>query len=63
MEPAAHTTHSAGLAQSERIGRLRHVLSELQGEARDVFASSGETVDRFLHERRQEALHVFGISA
>jgi hypothetical protein len=34
---------------------LREVLAELQAEARDVFASSGLTVDRFLRERWYEA--------
>jgi hypothetical protein len=34
---------------------LRQVLAELQAEARDVFASSGLTVDRFLRERWDEA--------
>jgi hypothetical protein len=31
------------------------VLADLQAEARDVFASSGLTVDRFLRERWDEA--------
>lgn len=39
-----------------RIRVLRNVLSELQDEALGVFAGSGETVDRFLQERRDEAL-------
>ena len=34
---------------------LRDLLANLQAEARDVFASSGETVERFLRERRDEA--------
>jgi len=34
---------------------LRDVLAHLQDEAREVFASSGETVERFLRERRDEA--------
>jgi hypothetical protein len=34
---------------------LRHVLTDLQGDARAVFAGTGESVDRFLTERRQEA--------
>lgn len=38
-----------------RMRPLRHVLAELQGDARTVFAGSGESVDRFLTERRQEA--------
>jgi hypothetical protein len=33
----------------------REVLADLQAEARDVFASSGLTVDRFLRERWDEA--------
>ena len=39
-----------------RMRVMRQVLEELQDEARDVFAGSGETVDRFLRERRDEAL-------
>lgn len=38
-----------------RMRVLRNVLTDLQDEARDVFAGSGETVDRFLAERREEA--------
>jgi AbrB family looped-hinge helix DNA binding protein len=38
-----------------RMRMLRQVLSDLQAEARDVFAGSGETVDGFLRERRVEA--------
>jgi hypothetical protein len=38
-----------------RMRVLRHVLDDLQDEARDVFAGSGETVDRFPRERRDEA--------
>lgn len=38
-----------------RLRVLRQVLADLQEEARDVFASSGETVDGFLRERREEA--------
>jgi hypothetical protein len=34
---------------------VREVLADLQAEARDVFAGSGETVGRFLRERREEA--------
>ncbi len=38
-----------------RMRPLRHVLTDLQGDARAVFAGTGESVDRFLTERRQEA--------
>jgi hypothetical protein len=38
-----------------RTRSLRDVLADLQDEARVVFASSGETVERFLRERRDEA--------
>lgn len=38
-----------------RMRVLRDVLIELQTEARAVFDGSGETVERFLEERRQEA--------
>jgi hypothetical protein len=42
--------------------RMR-VLAELQAEAQDVFASSGETVERFLCERRDEVPHEVGLPA
>jgi AbrB family looped-hinge helix DNA binding protein len=38
-----------------RMRVLRQVLTDLQDEARDVFAGSGESVDGFLRERRAEA--------
>ncbi|HET6609907.1 MAG TPA: AbrB/MazE/SpoVT family DNA-binding domain-containing protein [Rhodopila sp.] len=38
-----------------RMRPLRRVLADLQGDAQAVFAGSGESVDRFLTERRQEA--------
>ena len=38
-----------------RMRVLREVLSELQAEAQAIFAGSGETVDSFLLERRDEA--------
>ncbi len=38
-----------------RMRVLSRVLTDLQDEARDVFAGSGETVDRFLRDRRDEA--------
>jgi hypothetical protein len=38
-----------------RTRLLRDVLARLQDEAADVFVSSGETVARFLRERRDEA--------
>jgi AbrB family looped-hinge helix DNA binding protein len=37
-----------------RMRVLRQVLADLQAEARDVFAGSGETVDGFLQERRED---------
>ena len=46
-----------------RMRVMRQVLEELQDEARDVFAGSGETVDRFLRERRDEALRVDDVPA
>jgi hypothetical protein len=39
------------------------VLRNLQDEARAVFGSSGETVDRFLCERRDEARRESGLPA
>jgi AbrB family looped-hinge helix DNA binding protein len=38
-----------------RMRALRQVLAELQAEAQEVFAGSGETVETFLRERRDEA--------
>ena len=38
-----------------RMRAVRSVLAGLQREADQVFAESGETVDRFLAERRVEA--------
>jgi antitoxin component of MazEF toxin-antitoxin module len=38
-----------------RMRVLRQVLAEIQAEAQEIFAGSGETVDRFLLERRDEA--------
>jgi AbrB family looped-hinge helix DNA binding protein len=38
-----------------RMRVLAQVLTDLQNEARDVFAHSGETVDGFLRDRRAEA--------
>ena len=38
-----------------RMRPVRQVLAELQAEAREVFSGSGETVDGFLRERRDEA--------
>lgn len=52
---------SGGLAKAQttgdhpRTGMLCHLLRELQHDAQQVFASSGETVDRFLRDRRTEA--------
>jgi AbrB family looped-hinge helix DNA binding protein len=38
-----------------RLRAVRSVLTNLQREADQIFADSGETVDRFLAERRDEA--------
>jgi len=38
-----------------RMRVLRQVLIDLQDEARDVFAGSGETVDGFLRDRGDDA--------
>jgi AbrB family looped-hinge helix DNA binding protein len=38
-----------------RMRVLREVLAEIQAEAQEIFAGSGETVDGFLLERRDEA--------
>jgi hypothetical protein len=61
MELPAHTRrarieHGGGAMVRAVDGENRlQVLRHLQDEARVVFASSGETVDRFLCERRDEA--------
>jgi hypothetical protein len=47
--------------EGTRMGRLRLVLRELQHDARRVFASSGETVDRFLRDRQNEARQEFDV--
>jgi len=46
-----------------RIKALRRVLSSLQAQAQSVFAGSGETVDGFLRERRQEAANEGDVTA
>lgn len=38
-----------------RMRVMRQVLTDLQDEARQVFAGSGQTVDGFLLERREDA--------
>jgi AbrB family looped-hinge helix DNA binding protein len=38
-----------------RMRAMRLALADLQNEAQSLFAGSGETVDGFLRERRQEA--------
>jgi bifunctional DNA-binding transcriptional regulator/antitoxin component of YhaV-PrlF toxin-antitoxin module len=38
-----------------RIRSVRHVLADLQREASRVFAGSGESVEQFLRDRRDEA--------
>ena len=38
-----------------RIRTVRSVLEELQNEAQALFAGTGESVDRFLADRRAEA--------
>jgi hypothetical protein len=45
------------------MGRLRLLLRELQHDAREVFACSGETIDRFLRDRRTEARQEFDLPA
>ena len=37
-----------------RMGALRHVMAELQAEAKAVFDGTGESVDSFLASRRAE---------
>jgi hypothetical protein len=61
MELSAHSHHAAGPGHGDRIRLLRRVLGELQAEAKDVFACSGESVDRFLRERRDEAMREYAI--
>jgi AbrB family looped-hinge helix DNA binding protein len=39
-----------------RMRVMRQVLDDLQDEAKEIFAGSGETVARFLRERQEEAL-------
>jgi antitoxin component of MazEF toxin-antitoxin module len=46
-----------------RMRVLRQVLAELQAEAQEVFAGSGETVEGFLRERRAEARREGDVSA
>ncbi len=46
-----------------RMRVMRQVLAELQAEARDGFAGSGETVEHFLLERRDEARREDDVSA
>lgn len=66
MNIPAHIRRAVGLEQGGpvmvsvvdgeiRMRVLRQVLAELQDEARAVFAGSGETVDGFLRDRRDEA--------
>ena len=38
-----------------RIRTVRSILEELQREARALFAGSGESVNKFLADRRAEA--------
>jgi hypothetical protein len=67
MELPADTRRPAGPDHPARAmvraaggdNRLQ-VLRDLQDEAKAVFGSSGETVDRFLLERRNEARREFG---
>jgi hypothetical protein len=74
MELPAHTRRAAGsetdglamvlaVCGENRLRVLRDLLAELQDEARVVFASSGETVDHFLSERRNEARRESGLPA
>jgi AbrB family looped-hinge helix DNA binding protein len=46
-----------------RMRAVRQVLEQLQVEARTVFAGSGETVDGFLRERREQARREDDLSA
>lgn len=70
MELSAHTRRPVGLEHHgaamvravDGESRLQ-VLRDLQDEARVVFGSSGETVDRFLCERRDEARRESGLPA
>jgi AbrB family looped-hinge helix DNA binding protein len=39
-----------------RLRPVRAVLSSLQADAQAVFAGSGDTVDRFLEQRRADAV-------
>jgi CRISPR/Cas system type I-B associated protein Csh2 (Cas7 group RAMP superfamily) len=54
IEPCGLRPESSKDLESSEVRVLRAVLTRLQDEARDVFASSGETVERFLRERRDE---------
>ena len=54
---------ASSLRDEARMRVLRDVLTDLQDQARDVFATSGETVDRFLRERRDEAQREAGPSS
>ncbi len=66
MDLQVHTRHASKSGSGDgqvRLRTLRHVLIELQDEARDVFASSGETVERFLRERCDEAQRGGGLPA
>ncbi len=70
MELPTHTRRPGGLehrgpAMIQAVGgeNRREVLRDLQDEARVVFGSSGETVDRFLCERRNEARRKSGLPA
>jgi hypothetical protein len=62
LEHASPTMVLIG-GSKNRTGALRCLLAELQDEARDVFAGSGETVDRFLGERQNEARREVGLPA
>ncbi len=66
MNIPAHIRRAVGLEQGGpvlvsvvdgeiRMRVMRQLLADLQDEARVVFAGSGETVDDFLRDRREEA--------
>jgi hypothetical protein len=74
MELPGHPHRAAGLEHGgpamvlavggeNRLRVLRDLLAELQDEARIVFASTGETVDRFLFERQVEVRRESGLPA
>ncbi len=51
---------ASSLRDLDQRQAVRCVLADLQAQARAVFATSGETVDGFLRERRDEARREVG---